>query len=182
MGILGKGNKWASTFVLSHSHTSLDHSIVCLTILIHEIKSYSDRHVSSGVRVDCIYYGKAECFFNHITFSNFCFLSSKELINRRIATFVAIIYAFATNTWATSSQGLWQHGLVELFLAICNIPSAPVTLILQIKVMPLEFYSGIIFIESPSYCCPDCIPFSLPSTNLIGKLLHISNPAIQTLL
>ena len=48
----------------------------------------------------------------------FVFLSVSELINKRIAIIVALIFAFATNTWTISSQGLWQHGLVELFLAM----------------------------------------------------------------
>ena len=48
----------------------------------------------------------------------FVYLSLKELINRRTAILVALIYAFATNTWTISSQALWQHGLVELFLAM----------------------------------------------------------------
>jgi 4-amino-4-deoxy-L-arabinose transferase-like glycosyltransferase len=48
----------------------------------------------------------------------FVFFSVKELINRRTAAVVAIIYAFATNTWTISSQGLWQQGLVELLLAM----------------------------------------------------------------
>ena len=48
----------------------------------------------------------------------FIFLSLKELIDRRTAAIVAIIFAFATNTWTISSQGLWQHGFVELFLAM----------------------------------------------------------------
>ena len=46
----------------------------------------------------------------------FVFLSLKELINRRIAIIGVIVFAFATNTWTISSQGLWQHGLVELLL------------------------------------------------------------------
>lgn len=48
----------------------------------------------------------------------FVFLSVKELINKKTAIIVSLIFAFATNTWAISSQGLWQHGLVELFLAM----------------------------------------------------------------
>lgn len=48
----------------------------------------------------------------------FVFLSVKELTNKRTATIVALIFAFATNTWATSSQALWQHGLIELLLAV----------------------------------------------------------------
>jgi len=48
----------------------------------------------------------------------FVFLSVKELTDKRTATIVALIFAFATNTWATSSQALWQHGLIELLLAV----------------------------------------------------------------
>ncbi len=48
----------------------------------------------------------------------FVFLSLKELTNKRTATIVTLIFAFATNTWAISSRELWQHGLVELFLAM----------------------------------------------------------------
>jgi len=48
----------------------------------------------------------------------FVFLSLKDLINKKTAFIVAIIFAFATNTWTISSQGLWQHGFVELFLAL----------------------------------------------------------------
>lgn len=48
----------------------------------------------------------------------FVFLSLKELINRRIAIIGVIVFAFATNTWTISSQGLWQHGLAELLLIV----------------------------------------------------------------
>jgi hypothetical protein len=48
----------------------------------------------------------------------FVFLSVRELITKRTAIIVALVFAFATNTWTISSQGLWQHGLVELFLAM----------------------------------------------------------------
>jgi hypothetical protein len=48
----------------------------------------------------------------------FCFLAWKQLIKREIAFICARIYAFATNTWATSSQALWQQGMVELILSI----------------------------------------------------------------
>lgn len=33
------------------------------------------------------------------------------------AAAIALVYAFGSNTWATSSQALWQHGLAELSLA-----------------------------------------------------------------
>ena len=48
----------------------------------------------------------------------FVYLSLKELVQKKTAAFTAIVFAFATNTWAISSQALWQHGLVELFLAM----------------------------------------------------------------
>jgi len=48
----------------------------------------------------------------------FVYLSLKELVQKKTAAFTAIVFAFATNTWTISSQALWQHGLVELFLAM----------------------------------------------------------------
>jgi hypothetical protein len=48
----------------------------------------------------------------------FVFLSLKLLSNEKTAVVVALIFAFATSTWSTSSQGLWQQGLVELLLAM----------------------------------------------------------------
>jgi hypothetical protein len=36
----------------------------------------------------------------------------------RTALLLTLAYAFGTNTWMTSSQGLWQHGLGELLLAL----------------------------------------------------------------
>jgi len=48
----------------------------------------------------------------------FVYLSLKEMIDNRIAIITAAIFAFATSTWSTSSQQLWQHGLVELILSI----------------------------------------------------------------
>ncbi|VVB71649.1 Uncharacterised protein [uncultured archaeon] len=48
----------------------------------------------------------------------FVFMSLKELINIRVATIVAVVFAFGTNTWTISSQALWQHGMVELLLSI----------------------------------------------------------------
>ncbi|MFA6332646.1 MAG: glycosyltransferase family 39 protein [Methanoregula sp.] len=47
----------------------------------------------------------------------FVYLSGKELFSKRIATLTTFIFAFATSTWSISSQALWQHGTVELFLA-----------------------------------------------------------------
>lgn len=48
----------------------------------------------------------------------FIFLSLKELLNKKIAFICTVIFAFATNTWTVSSQGLWQHGMAELLLSM----------------------------------------------------------------
>jgi len=48
----------------------------------------------------------------------FVFLTVKELTNHKNAILCAIIFAIATNTWTISSQGLWQHGTVELLLSM----------------------------------------------------------------
>lgn len=50
--------------------------------------------------------------------SIFIFLSLKRLTNKRVAYIGTMIYAFATTTWAISSQALWQHGMAELLLSI----------------------------------------------------------------
>ena len=38
----------------------------------------------------------------------------RRLTTANRALFLAAIYAFATNTWSTSSQALWQHGASQL--------------------------------------------------------------------
>ncbi|MEL6049006.1 glycosyltransferase family 39 protein [Methanothrix soehngenii] len=48
----------------------------------------------------------------------FIYLAARKLIRERAAIVTAIFFAFGTNTWATSSQQLWQHGLSELILAM----------------------------------------------------------------
>ena len=45
------------------------------------------------------------------------FLVLAELAAPALAAGLALIYAFATPTWTISSQGLWQHGFSQLFLA-----------------------------------------------------------------
>ena len=47
----------------------------------------------------------------------FVYLFVRGLTGRKIALVTTSIYAFATNTWMISSQGLWQHGLAELLLS-----------------------------------------------------------------
>jgi len=40
------------------------------------------------------------------------------MVSARSALLLTTAYAFGTNTWVTSSQAMWQHGLSELLLAI----------------------------------------------------------------
>lgn len=44
------------------------------------------------------------------------YLASRIKFDKSIAFISTFIYAFATNTWTTSSQGLWQHGISNLAL------------------------------------------------------------------
>ena len=48
----------------------------------------------------------------------FMFLLLKKITSRNLAVVLTLVYAFATNTWATSSQALWQHGLSQLFIIL----------------------------------------------------------------
>lgn len=45
------------------------------------------------------------------------FLAGCRIAPARAALAAALFYAFGTNSWATSSQSLWQHGLAQLALA-----------------------------------------------------------------
>ena len=46
------------------------------------------------------------------------FLVLRRRLERRDALLLAGAFAFGTNTWMTSSQGLWQHGPGQLFVAV----------------------------------------------------------------
>lgn len=48
----------------------------------------------------------------------FVFLSIRKMFNDKIAWLSTITFGLAINTWSTSSQNLWQHGMVELLLAV----------------------------------------------------------------
>jgi len=48
----------------------------------------------------------------------FLYLALGEIIAKKAAVITSIIFAIGASTWATSSQNLWQHGLIELFLSI----------------------------------------------------------------
>ena len=65
--------------------------------------------------------------------ASLCVALAYLLIRRRLvrtdAIFLTLAFAFGTNTWVTSSQGLWQHGTAELLLlgALLGVTSAPST-------------------------------------------------------
>jgi Dolichyl-phosphate-mannose-protein mannosyltransferase len=42
----------------------------------------------------------------------------RRLTNERVAWYIAIVYAFATSSFSSSSQALWQHGPSQLFLTL----------------------------------------------------------------
>ena len=42
------------------------------------------------------------------------FLLLRRRLDPRLATFLALAFAFGTNTWVTASQALWQHGTTQL--------------------------------------------------------------------
>ena len=46
------------------------------------------------------------------------YMVARRLFRPDIALLTTLIYAFATETWAISSQGLWQHGVSELFMLL----------------------------------------------------------------
>lgn len=46
------------------------------------------------------------------------FLLLRPLMSQRRALLLAAVYAFATNTWSTSSQALWQHGPSQLAIVL----------------------------------------------------------------
>lgn len=48
----------------------------------------------------------------------FVYLAAMRFLDQRRATFLALIYAFGTSSFALSSQGMWQHGPVALFFSL----------------------------------------------------------------
>jgi hypothetical protein len=44
----------------------------------------------------------------------FLFLLLRRIVDERRGLLLAAVYGFATNTWSTSSQALWQHGASQL--------------------------------------------------------------------
>jgi len=48
----------------------------------------------------------------------FVFLAAREVCGGPASLVVALVYGLGTSTFSVSSQGLWQHGPIELFLAL----------------------------------------------------------------
>ena len=56
-------------------------------------------------------------FITALSAGLFYLILDKLLTNRNSKLFLLTVYAFATNSLSTSSQGLWQHGTSQLLLA-----------------------------------------------------------------
>jgi hypothetical protein len=46
------------------------------------------------------------------------FVLLRRLTERKYALLLALVFGFATNTWSTSSQALWQHGMTQLTIIL----------------------------------------------------------------
>jgi hypothetical protein len=46
------------------------------------------------------------------------FLTGREFLSRRMAVFLALLFAYGTAAWSTGSRALWQHGPEMLMLAL----------------------------------------------------------------
>ncbi|SPF56921.1 conserved membrane hypothetical protein [Candidatus Sulfopaludibacter sp. SbA4] len=76
----------------------------------------------------------------------FVFLTGREFLSRRMAVFLALLFAYGTAAWSTGSRALWQHGPEMLMFAIAiyllvkarQRPS-PVSWSVPWSAMPLAF-------------------------------------------
>jgi hypothetical protein len=57
-------------------------------------------------------------FITSLSVAFFWLLLRVKMLNLKLSIVLIIVYAFATNSLSTSSQGLWQHGSSQLFLTI----------------------------------------------------------------
>ncbi len=80
----------------------------------------------------------------------FLFLILKLLTDEDNALLWTLIYAFATSTWSVSSQGLWQHGTVQLFLL------AGIYFLLKNEKSGKSF-------AAPSLCLAICVSARMPT-------------------
>lgn len=77
-------------------------------------------------------------------FENF-HIANKELKTKKfLSVLIFIVYAFGTNSFSTSSQGLWQHGTSQLFLTLA------VLFWLKKLYLPTGLAFGFAFINRPT--------------------------------
>lgn len=69
-------------------------------------------------------------------------LALRRLTKPRVAWFIAIIYAFGTSSFSTSSQAMWQHGPSQLFLSLtlyCLVRGIGTPAFIALAGLPLGF-------------------------------------------
>ena len=74
--------------------------------------------VNPSFAMICLVMDKIAASFIATLSAVFLYMSLKHLFSAKISLLCTLIYAFATSTWTISSQSLWQHGAVELFVVI----------------------------------------------------------------
>jgi hypothetical protein len=65
------------------------------------------------------------------------FFALHRVTAHKTAWFIAMIYAFGTSSFSTSGQALWQHGPVQLFLALTIL-----CLVKGLEIPRFSAYSG----------------------------------------
>lgn len=85
------------------------------------------------------------------------FLLLRKRFDGTTATLLALVFAFSTNTWATGSQALWQHGLGEVLLAGA---------LLALTSEPTALHAGL-----AGACLGLAAPNRLPDAVLVAGLL-----------
>ncbi len=65
------------------------------------------------------------------------FFALRRVTSQKVAWFIAVVYAFGTSSFSTSGQALWQHGSVQLFLALMIL-----YLVKGLEVPRFSAYSG----------------------------------------
>jgi hypothetical protein len=80
----------------------------------------------------------------------------RRLTNEKIAWLIAIIYAFGTSSFSSSSQALWQHGPSQLFLALTIY-----WLVRGIDAPKFSAYAGFA-LASASICRPSNALMAIP--------------------
>ena len=80
----------------------------------------------------------------------------RRLTSERIAWLIAIVYAFATSSFSSSSQALWQHGPSQLFLTLTIY-----WLVKSLEEPRFSAYAGLA-LGSAIICRPSNVVMALP--------------------